>query len=79
MADTLKPDAMEGFVRDQVAAARVLREESQGEERKDAASRRVDACHLAMRYYDTFGAGCTPSVETVLRTARQFEQFLVEP
>jgi hypothetical protein len=70
---------LKGFMRDQIEAVKVAREEKVGEDRDKAANRRENACHLAMRYFDCFGAGIAPSVQKVIETAREFEKFLLEP
>lgn len=66
---------MTRFVEDQVEAVKVAREERVGE----AVSHRVDACHLAMRYLDTFESGQTQTVARVLDVAHKFEAYLTAP
>lgn len=63
------------FIRDQIAAVGILRDEKGDEQ----TTRRMDACHLAMRYLDTFQAGERHSSGKVIATARVFERYLLEP
>jgi hypothetical protein len=70
-ADLLE-NSLKGFVRDQVEAVKVARAEV---EEPPTHHRRVEACHLAMRYLEAFEHGqATP--EKVLRIAEKFDEFL---
>lgn len=81
MSETTEVAGLKPFLRDQVAAARVLRGESLVEEAKERSSLRVDACHLAMRFLDDLNGGAQGShtVQAVIKIARAFEQYLGEP
>lgn len=69
------PIEPKAFLRDQVSAVGILRDERSDEQ----TTRRMDACHLAMRYLDTFQAGQQHSTYKVVATARVFERYLLEP
>lgn len=71
-AEPVNPQA---FIRDQVAAVGILRDERSDQQ----TTRRIDACHLAMRYLDTFQAGQQHTSGKVIATARVFERYLLEP
>lgn len=63
------------FVSDQMEAARIARAEV---DERPTHHRRVESCHLAMRYLEAFEhAIATP--EKVLRIAEQFDEFLRRP
>jgi hypothetical protein len=68
---------MKRFMQDQVEAVRVARTEAEAPNHQ----RRLDACYLAMRFLDDLNGGTHGShkVGDVIRTAREFEQYLAEP
>lgn len=70
-----QPVEMRAFARDQVQAVAILRDEKF----EETANRRMDACHLAMRYLDTFQSGHQHTTRKVIETARVFERYLLEP
>lgn len=65
----------QAFIRDQIAAVGILRDEKGDEQ----TTRRIDACNLAMRYLDTFQPDGRHSSAKVIATARVFERYLLEP
>lgn len=70
-----KEDPMRAFLRDQVEAVGILREE-QGDERT---SRRLDACHLALRYLESQQSSESHTPAKVIAVAKTFERYLLEP
>lgn len=63
-------ERLKQFARDQVEAVKIAREE-----RKNDSNSRYDACHLAMRYLETFNHGVA-TTNTVITIAKVFEVYL---
>lgn len=67
--------SLEAFLRDQVEAVQILREE-RGDER---VPRRIDACSLALRYLESQQPAEAHSPSKVIAVAKTFERYLLEP
>lgn len=69
-------EPLRAFLRDQMEAVAILREEKADER----VNRRIDACHLAMRYLDQHQPpGQSHSPSKVIAVAKTFERYLLEP